>query len=247
MTSASPFSNSVLAALPEMESARLALHLIPCLLHSGQVLYEKGDVMDTVYFPKSGILSLVLSSQVGVDVEVGIIGRDGVLGAMEALGHNRINTRVNVQIAGTGWRMSAEALRLECAQGGALFGAVLLASYQLNQQASQSVLCNRLHSVEERLARWLLMCHDRTGSEFLELTHEFLSNMLGVRRVGVTLAAGALRDSRLIDYRRGSVAIIDRRGLEARACECYALLRLDESSPAPSEAEPQLHARNETR
>ncbi len=218
-------SNYILAALTPTELARVTPHLTPCLLHLGQTLYERGDSVDRIYFPKNGVISLVLSSQSGVDVEVGLIGREGSLGAPETLGGHSMKTRANVQIAGSGWRMAAKVLRDEFQTGGALQNAILRSSFSQLQQTSQCVLCNRLHSVERRLSRWLLMCQDRMQTPTLELTQEFLANMIGTRRVGVTLAAGTLRDAGVIEYTRGKVTITDRQGLEARACECYPLIR----------------------
>lgn len=218
-------SNYILAALTPAELARVTPHLTPCLLHLEQTLYEKGDTVEQIYFPKNGVISLVLTSEKGIDVEVGLIGREGSLGAPETLGRHLMMTRAIVQIEGSGWRMAAKVLREEFKTGGALQTAILKSSYSQLQQTTQCVLCNRLHSVEERLVRWLLMCQDRMHSDVLELTQEFIANMIGTRRVGVTLAAGVLREAGVIQYTRGRVVIIDRKGLEARACECYPLIR----------------------
>ncbi len=223
--SPSASSNYVLGALPPEDFKRIESHLKPCLFHLGYTFYEKGDVVDSVYFPKTGVISLVLTSESGIDVEVGLIGREGSLGTMEVLGTHLMMTRAIVQIAGSGWKMSANSLREEFARSRALQTTILRSSHSLMQQTTQCVLCNKLHTVERRLARWLLMAQDRMHIETLELTQEFIGNMLGTRRVGVTLAAGALRNAGLIEYSRGRVTIIDRAGLEARACECYALIR----------------------
>lgn len=221
-----PFcANQVLATLSTSDLEQLGAYLKPCLLHTEQTLYEKGGEVKHVYFLKSGVVSLVLGSQTGMDVEVGVIGCEGVVGGLEALGQVAIATRAEVQIAGSGWRLPAEALRSECVRNPAIQGAILRAAHSLQQQTSQCVLCNRLHNVEQRLSRWLLMCDDRVGLQPLELTQEFLSRMLCVRRVGVTLAAGVLREAGLIEYSRGNLTILDRPGLESRACECYSALR----------------------
>lgn len=225
-SSPTPFhSNYIFAALPAADFERFAVHLKPCLLHLGQTLCEKGDPVETLYFPKNGLISLMLTSQSGIDVEVGLIGREGVLGGLEVLGEDLMMVRAMVQIAGSGWKISAEALRRECTISPALQTAILRHSHTLMQQTAQGVLCNRLHTVEKRLARWLLMAQDRMHTDTLELTHEFIATMLGTRRVGVTLAAGILREDGLIDYKRGLVKILDRPGLEARACECYESFR----------------------
>lgn len=228
-------ANFIFAALPAADFDLLAPHLKPCLFHQGQKLCEKDDLIETLYFPKTGIISLVLTSQSGVDIEVGIIGRDGVLGGLEVLGEDLMLTRAIVQIAGSGWKISAEALREQCAQNRALQTAILRASHALMQQTAQCVLCNRLHSVEQRLARWLLMSQDRMHTNMLQLTHEFIANMLGVRRAGVTIAAGVLREAGLIEYTRGLVTITDRAGLEQFSCECYSVIRAKFNSMAPPE------------
>lgn len=218
-------SNAILASLPAADFEAVEPHLSPCLLHVGQKLYNKGDITDLVYFPKNGVISLVLPSNSGVDVEVGLIGRESLLGSVEALANLPMTVNVTVQIAGSGWRMSAERLREQCQRSGTLPTAILRASYALTHQTAQCVLCNRLHPLDQRLSRWLLMCHDRMHIDTLELTHEFISNMLGTRRASVTIAAGELREAGLIDYKRGVLTVCDRAGLEARACECYAAIR----------------------
>lgn len=232
-----PFqANYLLAALPDAELETLAPHLLPCLLHQGQSLCAVGDSVETLYFPKTGIISLVLSSQSGANVEVGIIGRDGALGGMEVLSEDLMLTRAMVQISGSGWKISAGALREQCAQSSALRTAILRASRALMQQTAQCVLCNRLHSVEQRLARWLLMCQDRMHTGELQLTHEFIAGMLGVRRASVTTATGVLRDAGLIQYSRGLVTISDRAGLEEMSCECYAVIHAKFDEMAPRDA-----------
>ena len=231
---ASPFhANYILAALPDADLEALVPHLKPCLLHQEQTLCEKDDLVETLYFPKTGIISLIVGSQSGAEVEVGIIGREGALGGLEVLGEDLMLTRAIVQIAGSGWKVSATVLREQCAGSRALQTAILRSSHALMQQTAQCVLCNRLHSVEQRLARWLLMSQDRMHTNRLELTHEFISNMLAVRRAGVTTAAGILREAGLIEYSRGLVTITDRAGLEKYSCECYAVIRAKFDAMAP--------------
>ncbi len=234
---ASPFqANYLLAALPDADLETLAPHLMPCLLHQGQSLCAVGEPVETLYFPKTGIISLVLSSQSGANVEVGIIGRDGALGGLEVLGEDLMLTHAMVQISGSGWKISAGALREQCAQSRALQTAILRASHALMHQTAQYILCNRFHSVEQRLARWLLMCQDRMHMGELQVTHEFIASMLGVRRASVTTAAGVLREAGLIEYSRGLVTITDRAGLEKLSCECYAVIHAKFDEMAPRDA-----------
>jgi CRP-like cAMP-binding protein len=228
--------NSLLNALPVVELERLTPHLTPCLFHQNQTLYEKGQEVKRVYFPKCGAISLVLGDETGMDVEIGMIGREGALGTIEALACSPLSTRAEVQMAGSGWYLPADVLRLEYARNSRLQQVILLSAHSLNQQTSQGVLCNRLHSLEQRLARWLLMREDRMNIQNMELTQEFLSHMLGARREGVTLAAGVLREAKLIEYSRGCIKIIDRPGLEKRACECYNVLRSSLKSLQPPES-----------
>lgn len=220
-----PRSNFILSTLPEFDFQRLEPHLKACLLHEGQILFDSGDDVDRVYFMKAGVASLVLTACNGVEVEVGFIGSEGIVGAGDVLAGDTMAARAVVQVAGSGWRLDAEVFRTEFRHGGALQQRVLRYQHALAVQTSQCVLCNRLHSVEQRLSRWLLMAHDRVQGGELELTHEFIATMLGTRRVGVTVAAGALRELGLIEYQRGNVTILDRAGLEKTACECYAAIR----------------------
>ncbi len=222
-----PNPNQVLAALSETELKAISPHFAPCLLHMGQTLYERCEAVSYVYFPKNGLISLVLTSQSGVDVEIGLIGREGVLGVLPMLGDHPLLVRATVQLAGSGWRIPASKLRELCAQSPDLTRTLLRAVEALHQQTAQCALCNRLHSLDQRLTRWLLMCQDRAQTDTLELTHEVIGKMLGMRRVGVTLACGELREAGLIEYSRGRISIIDRIGLEARTCECYAAICRD--------------------
>jgi CRP-like cAMP-binding protein len=221
-----PFhGNQLLAALPVHTLQHLAPHLKPILLHTGTTLFETGSESDAVYFPKSGIVSMVLTSASGVAVEVGLAGPEGALGLLDALSSNPNSVRAQVQIAGNGWRLPAATLREEFEFSAPFRGVVLKYQHAMSTLTAQNVLCNRLHSVEQRLAKWLLLVQDRVKSEELELTHEFIATMLGSRREAVTLAASSLREVGLISYRRGFVTILDRVGLEHLACECYPVLR----------------------
>ncbi len=213
--------NHLLAGLPEAERSRLTPLLKPSLIHLGEPLWETGQAIEAVYFPKQGVISLVLTSVDGVDVEVGMVGREGIAGSIETLGTGRATTRAQVQMAGSGWRMESSAFRAEFARGGAFQEAILRFHASLSFQSAQCALCNRLHSVEQRLARWLLMASDRANAPDMQLTHEFIATMLGTRRAGVTVAAGVLREVGLISYHRGMITILDRAGMEKTACECY--------------------------
>jgi CRP-like cAMP-binding protein len=220
-----PVHNKLLAALPPLEFERLLPHLRSVRLSVGEALYENHHMLQGMYFLNSGVVSHVLTSEEGTDVEVGIVGREGALGTIAMLGDGRTTSRAVVQIAGQGWWIDARIMREIFLRGGRL-QVLLLRHLQASlDQTSQIVLCNRLHTVEERLSRWLLMTRDRVDNDNLPLTQEFISNMLGTRRSGVTVAAGILRQAGLIDYRRGSITILDREGLESTACECYASIR----------------------
>ena len=217
-------ANRVLAALSPDEMARIQPHLTPSLFHLGDNLWEAGQQPPFVVFMKFGLVSLMLASRSGVDVEVGIIGHENIAGATEILGGSLATTRAAIQGAGSGWRMAPSEFKNEFERGGSFQKAVMRGIQTQNFQTSQCALCNRLHSVEQRLSRWLLMANNRLGVDEMQLTHEFIASMLGTRRAGVTVAAGILRERGLIDYSRGLVAILDRAGLEKTACECYAAI-----------------------
>jgi CRP-like cAMP-binding protein len=196
-------------------------------LAAGAVLYEPGAAIDSVYFPESAVASMIRRMADGSGIEVGTIGREGIVGGSVALGAKTIVTECVVQLAGTAYRLATPALLVEIRapreNGGdsLLFDLLLLYSQALFEQAAQSAACNRLHALEPRCARWLLMMHDRADGDQLLLTQEFLSYMLGVRRAGVTEACGTLMRDGLIRYRHGRITISDRVGLEAAACECF--------------------------
>jgi CRP-like cAMP-binding protein len=219
-------ANHVLASLPATELTRLKTHLTPSQFPLRHTLWERGDSIDAIYFLKSGVTSLVLTSESGIDVEVGMVGPEGVVGAVEALGNGKASTRAVTQLTGSGWKLFASLFREEFARGGPFQEAVLLANDKQSFQTAQCVLCNRLHPIDQRLSRWLLMAHDRSGGiNEMKLTHEFIAAMLGARRAGITVAAGQLRTAGLIDYARGRVIVLDRSGLEKTACECYDIIQ----------------------
>jgi CRP-like cAMP-binding protein len=219
-----PSRNRILASLPPAEYARVSEELEPFALPLHTVLYEADSPISHVYFPTSGCVSMVNVMSEGA-VEVGTIGFEGFAGLPLLLDDDRMPTRAFVQLAGSSYRMQA-ALFQRALQRNPVFERLLNRhSLALFNQAAQSVACNRLHTLESRCARWLLMTHDRMRMEHFTLTHEFLSYMLGVHRPAVTLAAGVLQRAGLIHYTRGKVVVLDRAGLEAAACACYDITR----------------------
>jgi len=218
-------ANRILAALPEEEYQYLLPHLGLASLKFKQVVYEPNAPMGVGYFPNSGMICLIAVMRDGASVEVGVIGNEGFLGAPILLGVSSTPNRALVQIAGRAFTIEAEALQTILRRTPRL--ELLLRRFIQAQafQLAQSAACNRLHRVEERLARWLLMARDRADSDLLPLTHEFLAEMLGTRRSTVTVAAGALQRAGLIEYSRGRVRILDRAGLAKNACECYEVAR----------------------
>ena len=225
MSEASPKAvNRLLAALPDAEYQRLIPHLEHVSLSLKQVLYEVGELIEYVYFPHQSIVSALSTMEDGSMVEVGLVGNDGVIGIPAALGDNIATTTAMVQVPDSAMRMKASLLKSEFGRGGSLQS--LLLRYMQAQHAfvSQNAACNRLHYLEGRLARWLLLVCDRVESNELPLTHEFMSQMLGVRRAGVTEAANMLQQSGLIRYTRGKITILNRQELEAASCECYEII-----------------------
>lgn len=219
--------NRLLATLPKKEYERLLPGLKRIPLNFGEVLYEPGDTIKHVYFPNDSIVSLLSAMPERSTLEVGMVGNEGFAGLAIFMGVNVSQTRALVQGAGSAMRMTSAAVRHESNHLGALHRLMHRYSHSLLTQVSQSVACNRFHSVEARLARWLLMTSDRLGLEEFRLTQDFMSNMLGVRREGVNKAAGTLQTGKLIRYSRGLITILDRRGLEANSCECYAIIKAE--------------------
>ena len=219
--------NRLLATLPKNEYTRLLSKLKTVRLVLGEVLYEPGAAIKYVYFPNDSIISLISELSETSLLEVGMVGNEGMAGLAVFMGVNSSSTRALVQGAGTAMRMSSTAVRTEANRLGNLHHLLHRYSHSLLTQVSQSAACNRFHLVNARLARWLLMTNDRLGVEEFPLTQEFLSNMLGVRREGVSKAAGALQAAKLIRYSRGTITLLDRRGLEAKSCECYAIIKAE--------------------
>ncbi|MGD1861222.1 MAG: Crp/Fnr family transcriptional regulator [Leptolyngbyaceae cyanobacterium] len=219
--------NHLLTALPEGEYRRLAPYLKRVELKLGQILYEPAEPINTVYFPNQSMISLVQVMENGATVEAGIVGNDGIAGYSVYLGGKQDSNRAIVQIPGSAIALSAAILKSEFDRGGALQKILLLYTQALLAQVSQTAACNRFHPTEERLARWLLQSQDFACSSTLQLTQDFLANMLGTRRASVTVAAGTLQKAGLIEYSRGLIEILKREELEAAACECYGIVKAE--------------------
>ena len=220
-----PVYNETLLALPgtESEAVMPKLEFVRMKLH--QVIHEAGETLRSVYFCNSGMFSILNVMPDGKSVEVGLIGKEGVSGTPLVAGFRTSHTRAVVQAEATAFRMDADALRAALPECPKLERLLNRFAQLLAVQVTQIAACNRLHEVNERLARWLLMTQDRVGSEHLPLTQEFLAQMLGTRRSSVTVSAGTLQKAGLIAYTRGNVTIHDRRRLEEAACDCYGLLQ----------------------
>ena len=216
--------NHLLAALPVGEFARLQPKLKPTDYKLGEVIYESGETMDYAIFPTTAIISLLYIMENGATAEIGVAGNDGVVGTAIFMGDSTTTSRAIIQSAGAGYKVKATDLKEAFARG-EIFQKLLLRYVQaLMSQISQTAVCNRLHPLEQQLCRWLLLSHDRLDSDKLVMTHDLISNMLGVRREGVTLAAQKLAKRKLITNKRGTMTVIDRHGLEAAVCECYKVV-----------------------
>ena len=218
-------ANSLLAGLPRKDDLRLLPGLGSVELGFGEVLYEPGKPIRYVYFPDQSLVSLLTLVEGHLALEVGLVGRDGMVGIPLALGIDSSSVRALVQGGGPALRMTAARFRSELSRSQPLQRELYRYVHKLMAQISQTAGCNRFHVVQARLARWLLMTRDRVRSGEFRMTHEFLSHMLGVRRVGVTEAAGALQRRKLIEYSRGNIRILDHPGLEKAACACYEGIR----------------------
>ena len=218
-------ANHVLAALPRPAYRRMLTGLEAVQLNYGQVLYEPEGRIHHVYFPVDSLVSLLTAVDKTRTLEVGMVGNEGMVGMPMALGIGVSAVRALVQGSGTAMRMTAKRFRREFSKNPLLQRALFRYTHLLMAQVSQTAACNRFHEAEARLARWLLMTSDRLHAANFLLTHEFLAHMLGVRRVGITNAAGILQRKNLIDYSRGNIRILDRKGLEAAACPCYRIVR----------------------
>jgi CRP-like cAMP-binding protein len=231
-------ANQILQGLTTQDRTRLQAQLEPVTFGLGDVVCEAGNRLDYVYFPTSCVVSSLYTTESGATAEMAVVGNDGVVGVSLFLSDDVMPASAIVVAAGGALRMRARAARGEFAAGGLLQGRLLRYIQALITQISQTAVCNRLHAVEQRLCRWLLMCHDRVATDELQMTQEFISNMLGGRRETVTVAAGRLQDAGLIRYARGHLAILDRHGLEALVCECYSYVEAECSRLAVTHAVP---------
>jgi len=225
-----PPGNRLLAALPKKEYQRLLPQLKITTLTFGEVPYEPGDTIKHVYFPNDSIISLLSAVAERSTLEVGMVGNEGMAGLSIFMGVDVSTTRALVQGSGTAMRMTAAALRDEANHLGSLHRLLHRYTHSLFTQISQASACNRFHTVDARLARWLLMTHDRVHIDEFRLTQDFMSNMLGVRREGVNRAAGALQTRKLIRYSRGMIKVLSVPGLEAVSCVCYGLIKAESDS-----------------
>lgn len=221
----SPLQNHILGALPRAERERLFPHLKLVALPLGAVLYESGDTLRHIYFPTDCIVSLLYVLANGASAEISIVGNEGAIGVALFMGGETTTNRAIVQSAGSAYRLPGSRLKQEFERHGELLHILLRYTQALLTQMAQTAVCNRHHSVDQQLCRWLLLSLDRLSSDKLTMTQELIANMLGVRREGVTEAAGKLQDLGVIRYRRGQITVLDRPQLERLCCECYAVVR----------------------
>ena len=217
--------NKILAALPESEYQAIAPHLEPVNLTSGEIISEPNQSITEIYFPQRAMISLVSIMKDGSTTEIGLIGNEGMIGLPAILGGDSTISCSIVQVSGTALQISADIIQREFLRGGKLQQILLLYIQASLTQVSQSAACNRQHKIEERLARWLLSVRDCVLQNELYLTQEFIANMLGTRRSGVTVAAGILQQAGIIRYSRGKIVILDRQALEDTSCECYRTIQ----------------------
>ena len=229
-----PILNHLLAALPAQAYNRLIPHLETVSLPFMGVLYESGDPIEHVYFPGEGLISLLVIMADGRAREIGLIGREGMLGTAAVLGMSATPSRALIQLPGSAVRLKIEALRIELERGGALPGVLQRYAQALFTQVSQSAACVSSHAVDKRLSRWMVMTHDHAPGDEFEMKQEFMAMMLGVTRSVVSRAAGRLQHEKMISYTRGRVTILDRHRLEASACECYAVVKEEYARNAPA-------------
>lgn len=225
----SPSQNHLLAALPATELEPLAGHLELVTMALGQMLYEPGEQLRHAYFPTTSIVSLHYVTESGASAETAGVGNEGVVGVSLFMGGDTTSSSAVVQTAGHAYRLERQLLKQEFERGGMLQRLLLLYTQALMTQMSQTAACNRHHPVEQQLCRWLLLTLDRLPTLELVITQELIAGMLGVRREGITEAAGKLQSKGLISYRRGHITVLNRSGLEASACECYAVVKKEMS------------------
>ena len=219
--------NHLLAGAGDDELTRLLPGLQLLSLPLGEVLYESGETMDYVYFPTTAIISLLYIMENGASAEIGVVGNDGLVGIAIFMGGDTTPNRAVVQSAGKTFKMRSDLMKDEFTRGGSFHNRCLRYTQALITQISQTAVCNRLHSVDQQLCRWLLLSHDRLPSDRLIMTQDLISNRLGVRREGITHAAKRLENAGYISYVRGDMTILDRRGLETSVCECYEVVKTE--------------------
>ena len=239
-TTADPRQNQLLAALPDAEWARWLAHMEPVDMPLGKVLYESGRRLTHVYFPTTSIVSLLYVMEDGASAEIAVVGNEGLVGVSLFMGGESTTSRAVVQSAGHAFRLKAAVMMQEFDRAGLVLHLLLRYTQALITQMAQTAVCNRHHSLDQQLCRWLLLSLDRLASNDLVMTQELIANMLGVRREGVTEAAGHLQAAGLIEYRRGRIRVLDRPRLEQRTCECYAVVKneYDRLLPPRAQAEP---------
>jgi CRP-like cAMP-binding protein len=228
-------SNRLLAALPEAEWTRWSPVLERVQMPLGQVLYESGATLGYVYFPLTAIVSLLYVMENGASAEIAVVGNEGIVGVSLFMGGESTPSRAVVQSAGTGCRLKAKVMKEEFDKAGPAMHLLLRYTQALLTQMAQTAVCNRHHSLDQQLCRWLLLSLDRLQGNELVMTQELIANMLGVRREGVTEGALKLQKAGLIQYVRGHMTVLDRKGLEARTCECYAVVKREYDRLLPPE------------
>ena len=226
-TVADPKQNHLLDALLKSEFDRISPNLEYVALPLGKVLYESGGLLEHVYFPTTSIISLLYVMENGSAAEIAVVGNEGILGISLFMGGETTSSRAVIQSAGYAYRLKAQLLKDEFNRGGPVQRLLLRYTQALITQMAQTAVCNRHHTVEQQLCRWLLLSLDRLASDELTMTQELIANMLGVRREGVTEAAGRLQRDGIINYSRGHIAVLDRKALENRSCECYKVVKAE--------------------
>jgi CRP-like cAMP-binding protein len=229
-----PQKNQILAALPPAERDRLFPHLKLVAMPLGMVLYESGDTLRHIYFPTDSIVSLLYVLKDGASAEISVVGNDGAIGVALFMGGETTTNRAIVQSAGSAYRLSGARLKEEFERHGEMLHILLRYTQALLTQMAQTAVCNRHHSVDQQLCRWLLLSLDRLSSNKLTMTQELIANMLGVRREGVTDAAGKLQKLGAIEYRRGRITVLDRPQLERLSCECYSVVKTETDRLLPA-------------
>jgi CRP-like cAMP-binding protein len=233
-----PTQNLLLAALPPSERERIYPHLQPVTMTLGRVLYESGDVLRHVYFPTDSIISLLYVMEDGASAEISVVGNEGLIGVALFMGGETTPSRAIVQSAGHAYQLVGQRLKDEFHRNGAMQLLLLRYTQALLTQMAQTAVCNRHHSVDQQLCRWLLLSLDRLSSNQLTMTQELIANMLGVRREGVTEAAGKLQKLGIIRYVRGRITVLDRPRLEQMCCECYAVVKKETDRLLPQAHDP---------